>query len=91
MSASEVCLRCGRTGEPGHELKPCSHSECPVPKPMQVPEGMFVHITPKPDACEHDFKGGHDLTDDEGRVCGFTTVCTKCGLDAMTYSLRCGE
>ena len=35
MSASEVCLRCGRTGEPGHELKPCSHSECPVPKRAQ--------------------------------------------------------
>lgn len=52
---------------------------------------LFVHITPKPDACDHDFSGGVDLKDDQGRVCGFTTVCTKCGIDAMSYSLRCGD
>ncbi len=60
-------------------------------KMFEVPEGMFVHITPKTDACNHDFQGGIDLKDDEGRVCGFTTVCTKCGMDAMSYSLRMGE
>lgn len=59
-------------------------------KPLDLPKDMFVHTTPKPDACEHDFSGGRDLTDAEGRVCGFTTVCTKCGMDAMTYSLRTG-
>jgi hypothetical protein len=60
------------------------------PEPFKVPKGMFIHTTPKPDTCDHDFQGGVDLRDDEGRVCGFTTVCTKCGMDAMSYSLRTG-
>ena len=37
------------------------------------------------------FSGGVDLKDDDGNICGFTTVCTKCGMDAMSYSLRCGD
>lgn len=41
-------------------------------------------------ACQHNFQGWHDFTDDEGRACGGTTVCTKCGMDAMTYSLWTG-
>jgi len=53
--------------------------------------GFFLHVSPKPDACEHDFQGWRALTDDEGRECGGTTVCTKCGMDAMTFSLRCGD
>lgn len=38
------------------------------------------------DSKPHDFKGWVEI--DEGR--GWTTVCTKCGLDAMTHSLRYG-
>ena len=52
---------------------------------------LFFHASPKPDACDHDFQGWEVLKDDEGRECGGTTVCTKCGMDAMSYSLRCGE
>ena len=62
-----------------------------LPEPVKWPEGMFLHTTPKPDACKHDFQGWVELKDEEGRVGGGTTVCTKCGMDAMSYSLRCGE
>ena len=43
------------------------------------------------DGLKHDFKGWKDLTDEDGNVCGGTTVCSKCGLDAFTYSLRYGS
>jgi hypothetical protein len=52
---------------------------------------LFFHVSPKPDACDHDFQGLVELKDEEGRVGGGTTVCTKCGMDAMSYSLRMGE
>ena len=60
-------------------------------EPLDLPKDMFVHISPQPDACDHNFQGGVDLKDDDGNICGFTTVCTKCGMDAMSYSLRCGD
>lgn len=42
------------------------------------------------DGLKHDFKGWYDLTDEDGFVRGGTSVCSKCGLDAFTYSLRYG-
>ena len=54
-------------------------------------EPVFFHATPNHDACDHDFKGWEELKNDEGQVCGGTTVCTKCGMDAMSYSLRCSD
>lgn len=59
-------------------------------RPDEPPDGVFFHATPDPDACKHDFQGWVALKDDEGRECGGTTVCTKCGMDAMSYSLRTG-
>jgi hypothetical protein len=50
---------------------------------------LFFHATPKPDACDHDFQGWVEFTC-EGGGGGGTTVCTKCGMDAMSYSLRMG-
>jgi hypothetical protein len=47
---------------------------------------VFFHSTPKPDACAHDFKGWREFEDG----CGGEQVCTKCGMGAMTYSLRTG-
>ena len=47
---------------------------------------VFFHITPSPDACEHDFQGWREFED--GR--GGEQVCTKCGIGAMAYSLRTG-
>lgn len=58
---------------------------------MKNKEEVFFHSTHSLDACKHDFQGWVDLKDEEGRVAGGTTVCTKCGIDAMSYSLRCGE
>jgi hypothetical protein len=59
-------------------------------RPDEPHDGVFFHATPKPDACKHDFQGWRVLQDDDGNECGGTTVCIKCRMDAMTYSLRCG-
>lgn len=40
----------------------------------------FVHVIPK---CDHDFQGWRDFADGTGGE----TVCTKCGMGAMTASL----
>lgn len=53
-------------------------------------DAVFFHATPDPDACKHDFQGWRDTHDDEGRACGGEQVCTKCGIGAMTYSVRTG-
>lgn len=45
---------------------------------------VFVHVTPSPDNCEHDFKGWRTFAD--GR--GGEQVCKKCGMGAMEYTLR---
>ena len=49
---------------------------------------LFFHASPKPDACDHDFQGWEELKDDEGRVCGGTTVCTRCGMTSFAHALR---
>ena len=42
---------------------------------------VFIHSTPK---CEHDFQGWREF--DDGR--GGEQFCSKCGLGAMSHSLR---
>lgn len=44
---------------------------------------IFIHVTPKADACEHDFQGWREFED--GR--GGERVCTKCGMGAMAHTL----
>jgi len=90
MSGGETCPKCLRTSDPGQAMKRCDDAGCPI-RELKFPDGMFLHISPKPDACKHDFQGWIELKDEEGRVGGGTTVCTKCGMDAMSYSLRCGD
>lgn len=46
---------------------------------------IFFHATPAPDACKHDFKGWRDFPDGNGGE----AVCTKCGMGAMAYTMRC--
>lgn len=64
--------------------------ECRSPHECSVqtfdPPELFVHVTPKPDACDHDFHGWRDFEDGNGGE----QVCRKCGMGAMTYSLRTG-
>lgn len=48
--------------------------------------GIFLHVTPKADACDHDFTGWRDFEDGNGGE----QVCSKCGTGAMSYSLRTG-
>jgi hypothetical protein len=55
-------------------------------EPEVKPE-LFFHAMPKPDACKHDFQGWREFED--GR--GGEQVCTKCGIGAMTYSMRCWD
>ena len=38
--------------------------------------------------CQHEFEGWRDIHDDNGRVCGSETVCRRCGMGAMSHSLR---
>lgn len=38
--------------------------------------------------CQHEFDGWRDLHDDNGHVCGGETVCRRCGMGAMSHSLR---
>ena len=45
--------------------------------------GVFIHVTPK---CDHDFAGWRDFEDGNGGE----QVCKKCGMGAMTDSLRNG-
>lgn len=44
---------------------------------------IFVHATPKPDLCKHDFQGWRDFEDGNGGE----QVCTKCGMGAMAHTL----
>lgn len=53
-------------------------------------DGLFFHFMPKADACDHDFQGWRDHTDDQGRVRGGEQVCTKCGMGAMAHTLALG-
>lgn len=36
--------------------------------------------------CEHNFKGWREFEDG----CGGEAICTRCGMGAMSHSLRCG-
>lgn len=47
---------------------------------------VFFHASADPDACKHDFKGWREFADGLGGE----TVCSKCGMGAMAYSLRVG-
>ena len=49
-------------------------------------EGLFIHITPKHDACDHDFTGWREFWDGNGGE----QVCSKCGLGAMAWTLTVG-
>ena len=55
-------------------------------KPVKTDDRLLIHVSPKPDACEHDFKGWRAFADGNGGE----TVCTKCGMGAMHYSLMTG-
>lgn len=50
-------------------------------------EGTFIHIEPKADACDHDFKGWREFEDGNGGE----QVCTKCGTGAMRHSLMTSD
>ena len=40
--------------------------------------------------CEHDFKGWRDIYDDQDNVCGGEAVCERCGMGAMSHSIKIG-
>jgi len=44
---------------------------------------IFVHASPKPSACKHDFQGWRQFDDGNGGE----QVCTKCGIGAMAHTL----
>lgn len=67
-----------------------ARTDCDVPgcgwAGKEIKSVVFLHIAPKADACDHDFKGWVEI--DGGR--GGTTICAKCGMDAMSHTLRTG-
>jgi hypothetical protein len=54
-----------------------------TPKSADWMDKIFIHVTPKPEACKHDFQGWRVF--DDGR--GGEQVCTKCGMGAMAHTL----
>lgn len=86
MSGSELCMICMRTGEPAHVLQRCERTDCPIPARAATWDHLFVHATPKPDACDHHFQGWREI---DGGL-GGEQICTKCGIGAMEYTLRTG-
>ena len=46
----------------------------------------YFHVRPKPDDCAHEFQGWREFADGNGGE----SFCSKCGMGAMAYSLRCG-
>ena len=93
MSGGEVCGKCLLVSDPGTALKPCNRSDCPQLQRQKRSDeffaGLFMHITSKPEACDHDFQGWREVSI-EGQGGGGETVCTKCGMGAMEYTLRTG-
>lgn len=47
---------------------------------------LFLHVSPKPDSCEHDFTGWRQFADGNGGE----QVCAKCGVGALAHTLRTG-
>lgn len=58
-----------------------------APKSADWLDNIFIHATPKADACAHDFQGWREF--DDGR--GGERVCTKCGIGAMAHTLSLGD
>lgn len=58
-----------------------------TPKSPDWMDRIFIHATPKPDACKHDFQGWREFDDGHGGE----QVCTKCGIGAMSYTLSLGD
>lgn len=50
------------------------------------PNACYCTCGSENSVCEHDFKGWREFED--GR--GGETVCSRCGMGAMSHSLRCG-
>lgn len=66
-------------------LPTCDREDCPN-KPQSWAE-FFSHSMPSADACEHVWGGWRVI---DGGL-GGEQVCQKCGMGAMTYSLRYGD
>ena len=57
-----------------------------VENPFGPLTDVFIHISPKSNTCDHDFKGWRAFADGNGGE----QVCTKCGMGAMAHSLKMG-
>ena len=72
-----VCAVCGQADNlTTHPV--CDKPNCPGRQ-------TFIHMMPKPDACEHVWDGPHV---DIGN--GMSVTCSKCGLSAFSHSLMQG-
>jgi hypothetical protein len=78
-----MCPRCGDSGNPPNAKGDCRRDGCPFPLQTFAPFKTF-HVLQ--DNCAHEFAGWRDFADGLGGE----QVCRKCGMGAMTYSLRNG-
>lgn len=80
-------MKCQACEEGDHQncgMQTWCECDCDGPEGVYFePPDIFMHITPKADACDHDFQGWRDFPD--GR--GGERVCTKCGIGAMAHTL----
>lgn len=64
--------------------------DCAGPESIEFdthePPSLFLHVTPRPEACSHDFTGWRNFEDGSGGE----QICSKCGMGAMSYSLHTG-
>ena len=49
-------------------------------------EATLFHVTPSPDACDHEWGGWRNFEDGNGGE----QVCKKCGMGAMAHTLMTG-
>lgn len=85
MSGGVLCGKCMALSDSGKPHPKCEREDCPG----KEGEKFFAHIF-APNACDHDFQGWRDNTDDQGRVMCGEKVCTKCGMGAIAHSLATG-
>lgn len=54
------------------------------------PHACYCSCGADENLCEHNFSGWRDIVDEDGAVRGGEAVCSRCGMGAMSHSMRCG-
>lgn len=63
------------------------HSETQIGGATPTDEVVAVFVCGPNRTCEHEMNGYVDILDTDGRPCGSTLVCSKCGETAFNLSM----